>query len=158
MEDKVKQIVKKVVDAVTNVFSTMAMTEVKVGKPHLKNDNTAMGDISGIIGFSSPDGKSKGSMSVTFTEESALGIISNMLGEEFKELNQDVIDAVGELTNMISGQARRGMDEIGMTFEAGIPSVVTGKNHSISHVSNNAILVIPFESQYGPIVVEMCFA
>ncbi|SDN24337.1 chemotaxis protein CheX [Desulfonauticus submarinus] len=158
MEDKVKQVVKKVVDAVTNVLGTMAMVEVKVGKPYLKKENSAHGDISGIIGFSSPNGKNKGSMSVTFTEQSALGVIGQMLGEEFTELNKDVIDAVGELTNMISGQARRGMDEIGMTFEAGIPSVVTGKNHSISHVSNSAILAIPFESQFGPIIVEICFA
>lgn len=156
MDDKIKQVVKKVVDAVTNVFSTMAMVEVKPGKPYVKKENSASGDISGIIGFSSPDGKNKGSMSVTFTEKSALGIVSNMFGEEFKELNKEVVDAVGEFTNMISGQARRGMDEIGLTFEAGIPSVVTGKNHSISHVSSKAILAIPFESQFGSITVELC--
>ncbi|KUJ96150.1 MAG: chemotaxis protein CheX [Desulfonauticus sp.] len=158
MEEKIKQVVKKVVDAVSNVFSTMAMVEVKPGKPYVKKDTTSSGDVSGIIGFSSPDGKSKGSMSVTFTEQSVLGIVSQMLGEEFSTISKDVVDAVGEFTNMISGQARRGMDEIGMTFEAGIPSVVTGKNHSISHVSSKAILVIPFESAFGPVIVEICFA
>lgn len=30
-----------------------------------------------------------------------------MLGEEIKELNEEIKDAVGEITNMISGQARR---------------------------------------------------
>jgi len=30
-----------------------------------------------------------------------------MFGEEMKEINNEIADAVGELTNMISGQARK---------------------------------------------------
>jgi len=158
MDDKVKQIIKQFVDAVVNVLGTMAMVEVKPGKPYVKKDHTARGDVSGVIGFSSPNGKSKGTMSVTFTEQSALGIIGNMLGEQYSEVSQDIIDAVGELTNMICGQARKGLADIGMPFEGAIPSVVTGKNHSISHVSSSAVLAIPFTTQFGELTVEVCFA
>ena len=158
MEKKVEQVVKKFSNSVVNVMGTMAMTETKTGRAFVKKDNTAKGDISGVIGFSSASGKSKGTMSLTFTEESVLGVIGNMLGEEFSEINDDVADAVGELTNMICGQARKGMAELGINYEGAIPSVVTGKNHSIRHVSSSAILAIPFETQFGPIFVEVCFS
>ncbi|WP_457571582.1 chemotaxis protein CheX [Desulfovulcanus sp.] len=158
MDDKVKLIIKQFVDAVVNVLGTMAMVEVKPEKPFIKKDNTAKGDVSGVIGFSSPNGKSKGTMSLTFTEQSVLGIVGKMLGEEFSEVSQDIIDAVGELTNMICGQARKGLAEIGMPFDGAIPSVITGKNHSISHVSNSAVLAIPFTTQFGEITVEVCFS
>lgn len=158
MEKKVELVIKKFADSVVNVLGTMAMTEAKPGKAYVKKDNTAKGDISGVIGFSSPSGKSKGTMSVTFTQDSALGIINNMLGEEYNEVTDDVADAVGELTNMICGQARKGLAEIGITYEGAIPSVVSGKDHSIRHVSSSAILAVPFESPFGSLIVEICFS
>jgi chemotaxis protein CheX len=44
---------------------------------------------------------------VSFTEASILPIVSNMFGEEIKEMNEEIKDAVGEITNMISGQASK---------------------------------------------------
>lgn len=97
-------------------------------------------------------------MSLTFTTASALGIVSAMLYEEQAEINDVVTDAVGELTNMISGQARKGLVGMGMIFEGAIPSVITGVGHTIKHVSTSAILAIPFETQHGSLMVEVCFS
>jgi len=57
-----------------------------------------------VIGLT---GEVNGTISCSFTEKSILAIVSNMFGEEMKELNEEIRDAVGEITNMISGQARR---------------------------------------------------
>jgi chemotaxis protein CheX len=57
---------------------------------------------------------------VTFSESAITAIVSNMLGEAFTEMNQDVKDAVGELTNMISGQARAAA-EIGLAMNGASP-------------------------------------
>ncbi len=158
MEKKIEQVITKFSSSVVNVLGTMAMTQADPEKAYVKKDNTAKGDISGVIGFSSPSGKSKGTMSVTFTEQSVLGVINSMLGEDFQKISDDVADAVGELTNMICGQARKGLAEIGINYEGAIPSVVSGKNHSIRHVSSSAILAIPFNTKHGPIIVEVCFS
>ena len=48
--------------------------------------------------------------------------VTNMLGEEIEEMNEEIKDAVGEITNMISGQARKKLDEQGMSLKAAIPS------------------------------------
>jgi chemotaxis protein CheX len=47
---------------------------------------------------------------------------------------------------------------MGMIFEGAIPSVITGTGHTIRHVSTSAVLAIPFETQYGPLMVEVCFS
>ncbi|NCD24779.1 MAG: chemotaxis protein CheX [Deltaproteobacteria bacterium] len=158
MNDTIKGIIKQFVDATVTVLSTMAMTEATAAAPFVKQNAVAQGDITGVIGFSNPKGKSKGTMSLTFTTSSALGIIGSMLYEEQTELNDAVADAVGELTNMISGQARKGLVEMGMVFEGAIPSVITGQGHTIRHVSTNAILAIPFQTPHGPLMVEVCFS
>jgi chemotaxis protein CheX len=158
MNDTIKGIIAQFVEATTSVLSTMAMTEAKAGAPFVKQHAGAQGDITGVIGFSNPKGKSRGTMSLTFTTATALGIVSAMIYEEQLELNDVVTDAVGELTNMISGQARKGLVGLGMVFEGAIPSVITGKGHTIRHVSTSAILAIPFETQHGPMIVEVCFS
>lgn len=158
MNDTIKGIIAQFVEATTNVLQTMAMTEAKVGVPFVKQHADAQGDVTGVIGFSNPKGKSRGTMSLTFTTASALGIVGAMLYEDQAELNDVVTDAVGELTNMISGQARKGLVGMGMIFEGAIPSVITGAGHTIRHVSTSAVLAIPFETPHGPLMVEVCFS
>ena len=158
MNDTIKGIIAQFVDATTGVLGTMAMTEAKAGVPFVKQHAGAQGDVPGVMGFSNPKGKSKGTMSLTFTAASALGIVSAMLYEEQTEINDVVTDAVGELTNMISGQARKGLVGMGMVFEGAIPSVITGPGHTIRHVSTSAILAIPFETPHGSLMVEVCFS
>ncbi|MFO7816982.1 MAG: chemotaxis protein CheX [Thermodesulfobacteriota bacterium] len=159
MDEKIKNIIKQFTEAVQFVMSTMAMVEVEPKSPYVKKNNTATGDVSGVIGFSNATNHTGGTMSLTFTSKSALGIVQNMVGEEYSEITQEVADAVGEMTNMICGQARKNLNEkMNMVFEGAIPTVVTGKGHSIRHVSSSAILAMPFSSQFGDITVEVCFS
>ncbi|MFC1867649.1 chemotaxis protein CheX [Thermodesulfobacteriota bacterium] len=57
-------------------------------------------------------GEAAGMISVSFSEKCILAIVLNMFEEEMKELNNDIKDAVGEISNMISGQARQKLDNI----------------------------------------------
>jgi chemotaxis protein CheX len=146
------KIVRPFLEAVKNVIGTMAMIEVVPGKPFMKRDTVASGDVTGVIGIT---GDRNGTMSVTFTRPCIQAVVGNMLGEPVDELNQDVRDAVGELTNMISGQARRGLQMLGVRLEAGIPTVVTGENHSIAHISREPILAVPFSTTHGDFTLEV---
>ena len=74
-----------------------------------------------------------------------------------KELNEEIKDAVGELTNMISGQARLKLDELGRSLEASIPSIITGKNHAVIHITSDPIITIPFATNDGDFTIEVCF-
>ncbi len=96
------KLINPFVNATLNVLETMAFVKAKAEKPYLKKDNVAQGDISVVVDFT---GDAKGTVSVTFDEACILKIVSSMLGEEIKELNSDISDAVSEMSNMISSQA-----------------------------------------------------
>lgn len=138
--------------AVIHVLDTMASVKAEPGKPFVNTDGTAVGDVTGLIGVT---GYSEGVISLTLEEPCVLKIVSNMLGEEFERIDEEIADAVGELTNMIAGQARKHLSESGMTFQAGTPSVITGKNHKLKHISDSPILSIPFTTKDGNLVVEI---
>lgn len=140
--------------ATIHVLGTMANIKPNPGKPFIKKDGAALGDVSAIIGIS---GVARGSMALTFSESAIMAIVSNLLGIEATEVNEEVKDAVGELTNMICGDARRRLSEDGLALQGGIPTIVSGKNHSISHISNGPHLAIPFTTPHGGFVVEVAF-
>ncbi len=136
-----------------SVLKTMAMMEPRAGKPYLKEGKLAKGDVSAIIGLT---GSARGSLALSFSEESILKIISNMLGENHREINGEVRDAVGEITNMISGVARKKLEAEGFSIAAAIPTVVSGKDHSFIHVLGGPSIIIPFETDNGPFFVDVC--
>ncbi|MCG8620086.1 MAG: chemotaxis protein CheX [Desulfobacterales bacterium] len=148
------KLVNPFINATINVLETMAFVTVTAGKPYLKKDNVAVGDVTGVLGLT---GVAHGTIAVTFEEKCILTVVSNMFGETMDSLNEDIADAVGELTNMISGQARRELDEVGKVFKAAIPSVITGKNHTIRHYSDGPKIAIPFETDGGKFTIEVCF-
>ncbi len=147
------QLINPFINATVNVLSTMAFVNPQAGKPYLKKDNMAKGDVTGIIGIT---GEANGTISVTFDKGSILQVVSNMFGEEMGDINNEVADAVGELTNMISGQARRELEGQGKVFQAAIPSVVTGPNHVIQHITKGPKIAIPFTIEQGVFTIEVC--
>jgi chemotaxis protein CheX len=141
------------INATIHVLDTMAFTKCKASKPYLKKDDRAKGDVSGVIGIT---GEANGTVSVTFDEASILKIVSNMFGEEMTQLDGEVSDAVGEITNMISGNARKELEENGRLFHAAVPSVISGKNHVIKHYADGPKIAIPFETEGGSFTIEVC--
>ena len=147
------KLINPFINATTNVLETMAFTKSQAGKPYLKEDDAAHGDVSGVIGFT---GETNGTVSVTFAESCILKIVSNMFGEEMKEINNEITDAVGEITNMISGQARKELEEIGKLFHGAIPSVISGKNHKVETMTKGPRIAIPFKTDAGSFTIIVC--
>ncbi|MCB2186690.1 MAG: chemotaxis protein CheX [Deltaproteobacteria bacterium] len=138
--------------ATVNVLKTMAFTDAKAGKPYLKKEQEAEGDVSGIIGLT---GETEGSLSVTFSKDCICHVLTNMFGEEVTTIDREVEDAVGEITNMISGDARRELAEKGINLKAAIPSVISGPGHHIRHITSGPVVAIPFDTPAGPFTVEV---
>lgn len=138
-----------------NVISTMANMQLTPGKPKLKTDNLAKGDVSGLIGMVGP--QTKGSMSITFDQKLILEIMQNMLGENPGKINEEITDLVGEITNMVTGGAKNMLGSKGYEFEMATPMVVSGMGHTISHKANGKKIIMPFSSPYGNAHIEICF-
>lgn len=138
-----------------NVLSTMAGVNPKPGKPGLKKDEVARGDVSGLIGMIGP--QTKGSFSITFEADVALEIMQRMLGERPETINEEVTDMVGEITNMVTGGAKNLLGDKGYEFDMATPAVVSGVAHTITHKAKGPKLILPFTCDCGKIFIEICF-
>ena len=138
-----------------NVLSTMAQTQLKPGKPRIKTDEKACGDVSGLIGMVGP--QTRGSFSITFDEQLALTIMERMLGERPDSINEEVTDMVGEITNMVTGGAKNLLGQKGFDFDMATPIVVSGKDHTITHTSQGKKILMPFTCDAGNANIEVSF-
>lgn len=141
------------IEGAISVLKTMAYVDPIPGKPHLKKDGKAVGDVSGIIGLT---GSVSGSLALSFSEKCIITIVNNMLGENYTEINDEIRDAVGEITNMISGDARKRLETDGFKVTAAIPTIVSGQDHRIRHMQGGPSIIIPFEINDSSFVVDVC--
>lgn len=148
------EIAKPFVQATIHVLSTMAGLSPTAGKPYIKTSLKAQGDVSAIVGVT---GYKNGTISVTFTRSCAIALVKGMLGNDIQDILQDTQDAVGEVTNMVSGQARAGLSEMGMNFQGSTPSVIMGDNHTISHCTKGPVVAVPFTTEHGDFTLEFSF-
>lgn len=143
--------------ATMHALKVQAQTQSTPGKMYLKKKSDKYsGDISGVIGLVSET--FNGAIVISFPEKTFLAVISKMIGEEVKEISKEVADGAGELTNIIFGQAKVILNEKGYGIKTAIPSVVTGKDHSVANLTDGPAVVVPFESDAGPFFIEICIS
>ena len=148
------EIAKYFIEATNNVLSTMAMITPEPGKPYVRKDDVASGDVSAVIGFT---GDKNGSISVSFSKKCAVALVKAMLGDDIQDILQDAKDAVGEIANMVSGHARASLQSLGINCAGSTPSVILGDNHTITHMTKEPVMVIPFTTEQGNFFVEFAF-
>lgn len=141
--------------AILNVLTTMARMEAKAGKPLVKENQAAKGDVTGLIGMTGT--QAKGTLAISFTQPVIEEITRRMLGEEDATNAEMLADMAGEITNMVTGGAKRILSEKGYEFAMAIPSIVSGKGHTIRHQSKKPIVMIPFTTDAGDFFIEICF-
>ena len=148
------EVARPFVKATLEILETMAGISASAGKPYIKKDNVATGDVSAIVGVT---GDKTGTISVSFSRACAIALVKGMLGDDIQDVLQDTQDAVGEVTNMVSGQARAGLKALGLTLQGSTPTVIVGNAHIIRHISSSPVVAIPFNSPHGEFTVEFCF-
>lgn len=137
------QYVNPFIRSLTNAMETMLAVKPVRLAPMLKSGDLTHGDISGIIGFASVN--IFGSIALSFPSQTAIEMYNRMVGERATEVTGDVRDSVGEMTNIVAGGAKKDLAEMDLSFDLSIPTVVMGKNHSISHKAGTPVMVIPFQ-------------
>lgn len=149
------EIAKPFIKATVQILETMAQIKSTAGAPYVKKNNHASGEVSAIVGVT---GDRTGSMAVTFDRACAIALVKGMLGEDdLGDMDQEMQDAVGEVANMVSGQGRAGLTQLGLTLQGSTPTVIMGDKHIIRHISKSPVIAIPFTTPDGDFTVEFCF-
>lgn len=140
------------IDSTLNVLSTMAFTQSTPGSPSLKKNNLTQGEVTGLIGMAGAE--MNGNMILSFEKSAILSIVSKMVMEEYTVINDDVTDAVGELTNMISGGAKKLLSEQGLSFNMATPIMIVGQGVELRQLSDHPVISIDFSTEAGKFWVE----
>jgi chemotaxis protein CheX len=73
-----------------------------------------------------------------------------------KAIDDEVLDAFGELTNMIIGNFKTSLENQLGKMGLSIPAVVYGKNFSTRSPGNDEWTVIPFSWEDNQLIVRVC--
>ena len=129
--------------AVKTVFKTMLNLEVLVSKPVIKAKDSTTSDISAIIG-----------LSLCFSKQVAVRVASTFAGTELSIYEPaDLADALGELTNMVAGQAKAQLPQSSITIS--LPRVVLGDQHRVLESHASPVLLLPCDCSIGRFAVEV---
>ncbi|MCL2119712.1 MAG: chemotaxis protein CheX [Planctomycetaceae bacterium] len=145
--------INPVITSLEETFDTMLNCKISRVGLMLKDNNTALHPISGIIGVNGK--QAVGTVVLTMTETVALRAASTLLMMEVSEPDEDVMDAVGELTNMVAGATKAKLAQYHLSM--GLPSVFHGNNCRIHFPANAHPIVIPFQSAWGALALEVGF-
>jgi chemotaxis protein CheX len=116
----------------TNIGGTLELAPAY----HTKSNETPASEFTGIIGVS---GDKQGCVYLTATKD-MLGQVLLAMGEP--EIDESLFnDVIGEITNTVSGNARK---VLGPGFMISVPIVVTGRPEYIHFPRNYDIGVVPF--------------
>jgi chemotaxis protein CheX len=149
-----EMVVGAVRSATEEVFSTMLGVNV-VNCEHY-TEIKAPGPSNGIIGLIGLAGAWVGTASLCCSLSMGCRMASLMLGAEYTEINEDVLDAVSEITNMVIGgfktTAETHLGPLGLS----IPTVIFGFTFSARSAAKEQWTVVPFACEGEIVDVKIC--
>jgi chemotaxis protein CheX len=138
------------------VFSTMLGVEIGPGEVSLEATVPEAND--GVVALIGVAGPWTGTGSLSCSPHLACRICSQMLMAESLSVDEEVLDAVAELTNMIVGGVKTELElELG-PLGISIPTVVFGKNFKTRSAIHGKWVVVRFQWENEPLEVKICLA
>lgn len=115
--------------ATKDVFQSMLQLAIEAGEVSTNEDHVATQGVNVSIGVT---GDLRGVIVYSFPEEMALAIVTHMAGMEMKTMDKFVTSAMGELANIISGQAMTHFTEEKYQCDIVPPQIFIGENMTLS--------------------------
>jgi chemotaxis protein CheX len=142
--------------SVVEVFSTMLTGAIVPGE--VSREHASPETAEGIVSFIGIAGRWSGTGSIACSSAVACRICTQMLMTEATSLNEDVLDAVAELTNMIIGNVKSSLERHLGDLGLSIPTVVFGRNFKTKTGGSIEWIVTKFNWDEDEFTVKMCLA
>jgi len=136
--------VEAFVEVTVNTFVEFVGVEISPKHPHFLDPEKGFEwDISAVIGLS---GAVRGAVIISMKSELAIKLTDLLTGTSHTEIDADVVDAIGEINNIIAGNIKPKIPN-GEKIVISIPTIIKGKEHSIAWPSKQTrILCIPHKA------------
>ena len=149
-------VVARLQNATAEVFSTMLGMEMTAQDAFRQSSKPEPAD--GVVTLIGLAGKWVGTGSICCAPEMARVFSGKLLMSEFAAVDQEVLDAMGELTNMIIGNFKNSMEDTTGPLGLSIPVVIYGHNFTASSAHAADWVVVPFTCSEGHLEVKVCMS
>lgn len=129
-------------EATDQVFSTMLGMSVEAGEAFMETSGT--GPFHGVIALVGLAGQWTGSGRISCTPQFACRVCAGLLMSEYEAVNEEVLDAVAEVSNMIIGNVKTTLEEEVGPLGLSIPTVIFGRNYHARSAGISEWTVVPF--------------
>jgi chemotaxis protein CheX len=140
-----------------DVFSTM-LNNIELEQVDAYVDGGAPPSGDGVLAFVGLAGSWVGTGSVACSAAFACKMSSQFLMTEYQSVDEDVLDAVAEVTNMIIGNVKTRLEEDLGPMGLSIPTVIWGRNFTSRTVGSYEWSVVPFMAGKERIEVQIFLA
>ena len=132
-----------IVKATTDVFRTMMRLRVVAGEVTVEKAQIRRAEVIGSIGVA---GFLSGAISVFLPKALAKQAVAAMLmmDDPNELVDGDLVDAVGELTNMVGGNIKTELFQKAPLFDISVPSVYIGEDLQRRTVTDDLCFHVPF--------------
>ena len=146
---KIEEIIRH---ATHSVFSTMLGTELTPQPAFEDPQPFTQSEVTGFIGMA---GEFAGYVSVHVTRAQATDFTARLVGVDVEEITSEdeIRDAVGEITNMLAGNVKTALSAMGLV-EIALPTVVMTPKAEL-RVRGARGVAVPFEDYTGVFHVEV---
>lgn len=144
------QFINPFISAAVNLFRNYMGVGIEPGKPRIQEDPYELEGVSAIIGLA---GDTTGALVLSFTRETAIAMVSRLEGKEYQVLGAEILDGVGEMVNIIAGNAKKDLADY--RIHISLPGIVTGKSYHINWPQGVPVITIPFQSEMGPFSINV---
>lgn len=136
------------INATHSTFEIMMRLKLTRHETYIKKNYVMFGDVTGFIGVS---GKLCGTAAISMPGPLAVECIGAMMNEEIAEgwADMAVHDGVGEIINMIAGQAKTTLGNTPYRFEITLPIIVSGRGHELYHKQGTTSVSVIFSTEKG---------
>lgn len=148
--------VNSICRAVTEIFATMLATEIQAGEVSVESGTPEAND--GVVSLIGLAGTWVGTGSISCSPTLACRICSQLLMTESPAVDEEVLDAVAELTNMVFGNVKTDLETHLGPLGLSIPTVVYGRNFKTKSARHAEWIVVRFQWIDEPLVVKVCLA
>jgi chemotaxis protein CheX len=156
MDHMQETVVQAIRTATCEVFTTMLGSDVVPGEAFPEKRATA--PVDGVVSLIGLAGPWIGTGSLTCSPALACWLSGQLLMAEFSSVNDEVLDAVAELTNMIIGNVKTILEEELGQMALSIPTVVFGRNFTARSAGSEEWTVVPFDLTTGRLHIKICLA
>jgi chemotaxis protein CheX len=149
-----EQLLGPFIEAASLTLSELARTELVVRSLYRTATPRTLGDLSAVLGVTA---EGDGVLVLSFPSRTATALAERIFAEVPQAPDEGLIrDCMGEVANVIAGQAKTLLAETPYQLVLATPSILTGAGHEFGARPGAEGLAVVFASDAGDFVLQLC--